>query len=97
VGAQQSQRTPVVQIFGNEGGCDWGNDTGIYREDSGTITTTTPDLPKVDPWQGEMQHFLDSIINDTTPDPDVAQGVQMMKMLDGIYKSAETKREVIIK
>lgn len=85
------------QIFGNEGGCDWGQDTGIYREDGGSITTTTPELPKVDPWQGEMQHFLDSITNDTTPDPDVTQGVQMMKMLDGIYKSAQTRKEVVIK
>jgi hypothetical protein len=57
------------QIFGNEGGCDWGNDTGIYREDGGTITTTTPDLPKIDPWQGEMQHFSTAFSTTARPTP----------------------------
>jgi predicted dehydrogenase len=84
------------QIFGNEGGCDWGNHPALYRDIHGASTTITPEIPKNDMWQGEMQHFVDSILNDTTPDPDVMQGVQMMKMLEGIYKSAETRREVVI-
>jgi predicted dehydrogenase len=85
------------QLFGDEGGCDWGNHPALYRDIHGTATTITPEIPKNDMWQGEMQHFVDSILNDTTPDPDVSQGIQMMKMLDGIYKSAETKKEVVIK
>lgn len=85
------------QIYGNEGGCEWGENVGLYRELNNVLTTTKPDLPQRDPWQGEMQHFVDSILNDTTPDPDATQGVTMMKMLDAIYKSAETKREVVIR
>ena len=54
------------------------------------------DVGKGDPWQGEMQHFIDCILNDQTPDPDATQGVTMMKMLDAIYKSAAIKREVVI-
>lgn len=84
------------QLYGNEGGCEWGENAGLYREMNNILTTTKADLPKRDPWQGEMQHFVDSILNDTTPDPDATQGVTMMKMLDAIYKSAETKREVVI-
>ncbi len=69
----------------------------MYRELNGMPTTSRLELPKADPWQGQTQHFVDCILNDTTPDPDVSQGVAMMKMLDALYKSAETKREAVIK
>ncbi|MBV9470226.1 MAG: Gfo/Idh/MocA family oxidoreductase [Abitibacteriaceae bacterium] len=85
------------QLFGNEGGCEWGENTVLNHEVNNIPTISKPDLPKRDPWQGEMQHFANAILNNTTPDPDATQGVTMMKMLDAIYKSAETKREVVIK
>lgn len=85
------------QLYGNEGGCEWGENAGLYRELNNVLTTTKPELPQRDPWQGEMQHFVNAILNDTTPDPDATQGVTMMKMLDAIYKSAETKKEVVIR
>jgi len=85
------------QVFGNEGGCDWGEHPAMYRELNGMPTTSKLELHRGDPWQGQTQHFVDSILNDTTPDPDVTQGVTMMKMLDALYKSGETKREVVIK
>jgi predicted dehydrogenase len=85
------------QIFGSEGGCDWGNDPGLYREVQGAPVNAKIEVGKGDPWQGEMQHFVDCILNDKTPDPDATQGVAMMKMLDAIYKSAASGKEVIIK
>ena len=85
------------QLYGTEGGCEWGEKAGIFTEMHGLTANSHIDLPQLDPWQGETQHFVDSIINDTIPDPDATQGVTMMNMLDAIYKSAETKREVIIK
>lgn len=85
------------QIFGSEGGCDWGEDPAIYREIQGVDVNGKIDIGKGDPWYGQISHFVDCILQDKTPDPDAVQGVQMMKMLDGIYKSAETGREVAIK
>ena len=85
------------QIFGTEGGCDWGEDTAIYRELQGASVNGKIDIGAGDPWQGEMQHFVDCILQNRTPDPDAVQGVTMMKMLDAIYKSAENGREVLIK
>jgi predicted dehydrogenase len=85
------------QIFGSEGGCDWGNEPALYREVLDAPLNARLDVGKGDPWQGAMQHFIDCILNDTTPDPDANQGVTMMKMLDAIYQSAATKREVIIR
>jgi predicted dehydrogenase len=85
------------QIFGSEGGCDWGNEPALYREVQGAPVNAKFELGKGDPWQGEMQHFVDCVLNDKTPDPDATQGVAMMKMLDAIYKSAATGREALIK
>lgn len=84
------------QIFGSEGGADWGENPAIYRELQGADVSGAIDIAKGDPWQNEMQHFVDCILQDKTPDPDARQGVQMMKMLDAIYESAATQSEVII-
>ncbi|MDF2440673.1 MAG: hypothetical protein JWN98_1657 [Abditibacteriota bacterium] len=86
-----------VELFGSDGGCEWTNSVALFREVNNLPTVSKLEIPSGDAWQGEMQHFIDSILNDTTPDPDAAQGVWMMKMLEGLYKSAETKREVVIK
>jgi predicted dehydrogenase len=88
------------ELFGDGGGAEWGVDGQekaiILGEKDGTPFTLTPDLGAGDPWKGQTQHFVDSIINGTTPDPDATQGVQMMKMLAAFYKSAELGREVEI-
>lgn len=88
------------EIFGEEGGAEWGENAAIFRDINGVPSSIEPDLSgsnNQDPWKGQCNHFIQSILNGTTPDPDVNQGVQMMKMLDGLYKSAATGREVIIK
>lgn len=58
------------------------------------ITEVTP---KVDRKCGSaQQHFLDCIINDLEPEVSGAHGVDIMKILDGIYKSSKLGREVKI-
>lgn len=83
-------------IFGSEGGAEWGSDSAIFKDAGDIPTIATPKLPASEEWHGETQHFIDSILNNTTPDPDANQGVTMMKMLDGIYESARLGREIAI-
>jgi predicted dehydrogenase len=85
------------QIYGSEGGCDWGEAPAIYKELNGVSMNGALDIGMGDPWRGQIQHFVDCILQNKTPAPDANQGVQMMKMLDGIYKSAATGKEVVIK
>lgn len=85
------------QIFGNDGGAEWGENTGIFTDKGDIQTTLNPSLPASEEWPGEMQHFINSILNDTTPDPDATQGVTMIKMLSGLYESAALGREIEIK
>ena len=44
-----------------------------------------------------MFHFVDSIINDTPNMATAEEGVKVMKILDGIYESAETGEAVKLK
>lgn len=85
-----------VQLYGTEGGAEWGEPAGVFTEIAGQPAVSDIHLPKMDPWAGEMTHFIQSILNNTTPDPDVTQGVAMMKMLDAIYESAAQGKEVVI-
>lgn len=85
-----------VQIYGDKGGCEWGEPTGVFLDIAGQPAVANIGQPKNDPWKGQLQHFIDCILEDKTPDPDVKQGVSMMKMLDAIYQSASEKREVVI-
>lgn len=84
------------QIFGSEGGCEWGENPALFRDINNAAVNSTIEIDAGEPWGGEMQHFINSILQNTTPDPDVTQGVTMMKMLDAIYLSAQTNREVVI-
>ncbi len=90
--------TTWCRLFGTEGGLDWDwqDKASIYKEINGAEASIALTLEKADNWAGQTGHFVDCILNDTTPDPDVTQGVTMMKMLEGLYKSAETGREVEI-
>jgi predicted dehydrogenase len=94
------QNEQWCQIYGVEGGAEWGVDSSVkaslFREEEGIPVILESDLGKGDAWQGEMQHFVNSIINGTKPDPDAEQGVQMMRMLEGLYRSAELGREIEI-
>ncbi len=49
-----------------------------------------------DAWTREIAHFIDCIQNNRKPDPDAAQGVTMMRILDALYQSARQGREVEI-
>jgi predicted dehydrogenase len=83
-------------LHGTEGGAQWGDGLSIHSDLNGAPSNTTIDVPAGDNWTNEMQHFINSIINDLPSDPGADQGVIMMKMLEAIYQSAETKREVVI-
>jgi len=51
-----------VQLYGNEGGCEWGDPAGVFTELSGQPAVSKVALPKLDPWKGEMQHFVNCIL-----------------------------------
>ena len=66
----------------------------IYKDIEGVPTSLKPELRDIDSYQAEVDHFIDCIINDKEPIPDGVQGWNVVKMLEGIYKSSDKGRPV---
>ncbi len=90
-----------TSLFGTEGGVflDLHNDanTRIYREESGTLTDSTPVfLPKVGSHEAEIFAFVQSIIDDKPVAVPGEQALMVSRILDALYESSETGHEVIL-
>ena len=85
--------------MGTEGGAylDPSDDaeTRVFREESGTLTDTTPVfLPKIGTHEAELRAFVQAIADDTPVAVPGEQGLLVTRILDALYQSAETGREV---
>jgi len=86
----------TTSLLGTDGGADL-SPLKIYREEYGSLVDLTPvSLPQVDAFHAEIKAFVECIRNDTEPPVTGEQGLDLMKIIDAIYKSAETGREVAI-
>ncbi len=54
-----------------------------------------PDIPSVSGYEREIDHFVDCILNGTECIVKLSEAVKLMEIIDGLYKSAETKLPVI--
>lgn len=84
-----------MDIFGDRGGARLEPDLEIYGEKNGYMLDIKPvldsytyDMKKS--FYSEINHFIDCIINGTPCRCPAEDGVAIMKILDAIYKSAET-------
>ncbi|MBO5312921.1 MAG: Gfo/Idh/MocA family oxidoreductase [Clostridia bacterium] len=71
----------------------------IYTEECGTNTLIKPEI---DDYQGmqhheaNIRHFVDVIEGKAEPDFTPEQGVNMVKILEALYKSAELGKEIVL-
>jgi predicted dehydrogenase len=84
-----------MQIAGTLGGLEL-NPLKIYQERKGVAVDITPEVPNVDAFAGQTGHFVECIQKSKTPLMSGEQGVQLMQILDAIYKSSATGKEVRI-
>lgn len=90
-----------VELRGTKSGCELSSDNGlhIYTEEYGQTTNVDPlinDEKGVPQHEGNLRHFIDVIQKGVKPDFVPQQGVNMIKILEAIYKSAATGKEVIL-
>lgn len=78
-------------LLGTEGGAET-NPLKIYKEE--TRTEVIPALPEVK--ETIQSHFIDCIREGRAPEVSGEKGLVVMKVIDAIYKSARTGREVRI-
>ena len=86
----------TAALLGTKGGAET-SPLRIFGEENGTLLDTTPvHIPMVNAYEAEVRGFYDAIQNDTEPPVTGEQALNVMKILDGIYTSSETGREVVI-
>ncbi len=90
-----------THLFGTEGGAylEPADDaaTRLFREESGTLTDTTPTfLPQIPTVDAELRAFVQAIADDTPVAVPAEEALRVTRILDALYQSAETGREVLL-
>ena len=90
-----------IELFGTKGGAKFDPKLEIYSEMNGYMADVT--LAGVETafsfdgiFENEINHFIACIEGEATCISPAEDGVEMMKILDGVYESARTKHEVVL-
>lgn len=86
----------VTRIAGTRGGATWDPLT-IYTEQDGVPCDITPQVKELNPFLEEVRHFVECCTDRVPCRSGAEHGLQLQQMLDGIYQSAATGREVRIR
>jgi predicted dehydrogenase len=90
----------AVKLFGEKGGAEIEPELLIVTEKHNTILNVTPQVDHrtfdfKQAFQGEIDHFIDCCLGKTATISPVEDGVEIMKILTGIYESAAQGREIV--
>ncbi|MBI3945302.1 MAG: Gfo/Idh/MocA family oxidoreductase [Armatimonadetes bacterium] len=83
-----------TQLLGTEGGATLSPPT-LFREEAGALTVSQiTTVQQVQSHHAEIAAFIEAIVNDTEPLVTGEQGLTVARIIDAIYESQETGREV---
>ena len=89
-----------IELFGTKGGAKFSPDLEIYSEMDGFMSDVTlkadTNLDFTPAFRREIRHFVDCVKGEAKTVAPAEDGIEIMKILDGIYKSAETGHEVLL-
>ena len=92
-----------VQLYGSNGGArihskDYAQvgTLELYGDIGDTAVDSTPRLQERPGHGGIIRDFVDAILNGTPVSPSGAEGLDRVRLIDAIYKSAELGREIAI-
>jgi predicted dehydrogenase len=85
-------------LFGENGAALW-NPLRLHRAMHGSLVNVTPEIESSrnlykQSIEDQLAHFLDAIRKDSTPDASGQEALIVMRLVDAIYRSAESGREV---
>ncbi len=91
-----------LELFGTKAGAILEPKLELYSEQEGYLVDITPNYSKDEApfrnnFKNEVKHFVDCIANGTECLNPAEDGVEIMRILEAIYESAKTGKEVIIK
>ena len=84
-----------VDIYGTEGGANL-YPAKIFKVKGTNYETITPDFKKLPVPEDRMVHFADCVLNKTEPIVKPEESLKVQKILDAIYESSKSGREVRI-
>ncbi len=88
-----------VKLYGTKGGAEVEPSLAIVTEKYDTMLNLAPQVDSVtfdfvQAFQAEIDHFVDVCLGEKETLSPVADGVEMTKILSGIYESAEKGKEI---
>lgn len=87
-----------VELRGSKSGATLDlNGFKIFTEEFGKTVDYIPNVKEIMPQHAaNIQHFVNVVLNGDEPDFVPQQGINMIKILEAFYKSAETGKEVML-
>ena len=89
-----------VELFGTKGGVSLNPEFELYTEINNYLADVNLNMPTALSFDGlfenEINYFIDSLICDRDLSSIAEDGKTLMKMIDAIYLSAETGKEVVL-
>lgn len=86
-----------VELRGTKSGLKWEDDTvEFFTEEAGQLLDISAGKGSKNGHHENLKHFIDVLTNGVDPCFKPQQGIDMIKILCAIYKSAETGKEVIL-
>lgn len=96
---QAKQDELFVKLFGDKGGAEIEPELAIVTEKNNTILNVAPQIDKLSfdferSFANEINHFVECCLNGEESIAPVSDGVQVMKMLNAVYESSKTGKEI---
>lgn len=90
-----------VKLFGEKGGAEIEPELAMVTEKNNTILNITPQIDSLSfdfegAFRNEINHFVECCLEGKETIAPVADGMQVMKMLNAVYESAKTGKEVYL-
>lgn len=94
--------TGNIEIFGTKSGAKMEPKLELFSEMEGYLVDIAPKISRDNDWfnaifKNEIAHFVDCIVNGTECLSPAEDGLELMKILDAVYESARTGREVVVR
>ncbi len=99
-GGTEKREDMLTALYGTEGAVIQRNRDEDYEFEALALQDVAGSLVEINPrvylqeCPSAIEHFLQCIIRDCPPEASAENGVEMMRIIDAIYKSAAEKREV---
>ncbi len=89
-----------IELFGTKSGAKLDPKLEFYSEMNNYLVDITPAhdtaLSFTGLFENEIAHFVDCVVNGTECASPAEDGVELMKIIDAVYESAKTGREVLL-